>query len=109
MQVFNITFKENSKHRHSLLQILFTDATNGYSVFPDWLRYLEISWLTLISVIVVLTAGCLCLKCCKLCGYPASDDDNDDEGKNKTEHSENYKIRKPRPSFTPTWINSSNV
>lgn len=49
---------------------------------PDWLRYLEISLLVIISLTLLMVMGCLCRKCCIWCECC---DDDDDENYNKTE------------------------
>lgn len=49
---------------------------------PDWLRYLEISLLVIISLTLLMVMGCLCRKCCIWCECC---DDDDDENYNKTD------------------------
>lgn len=51
---------------------------------PEWLRYLEIPLLVIISLTLLMAMGCICRKCCIWCECCYSDDD-DNDNHNKTE------------------------
>nr|XP_022346080.1 uncharacterized protein LOC111138419 [Crassostrea virginica] len=75
-----------------------TDAENMKFTRPDWLHYLEICIISLISTTALMAAGCACMKCCKWCGYCSADDDDDDDDDDKKGRKAmtNYKLQKPR-------------
>ncbi|XP_048780715.2 neurogenic locus notch homolog protein 1-like [Ostrea edulis] len=57
--------------------LLETETSTLYE-FPDWFPYLEYALLTMISMTVLMAAGCVCLKCCQFCGCDSSDDDTEE-------------------------------
>ena len=48
---------------------------------PSWFPKLEIAVLTMITLIALMTTGCICLKCCKIFGCVSTDDDDDEKKK----------------------------
>lgn len=44
-----------------------------------WFFYLEYVLLILVLFIGMMMMGCVCLKCCKVCGVIRDNDDDDDE------------------------------
>ncbi|XP_062594250.1 uncharacterized protein LOC134255754 [Saccostrea cucullata] len=74
--------------------------------FPHWFQYLEISTLAVISMTVLMTLGCFCLKCCQLCGCTTQDDDDLEERKRILEY---HRSRKSRNDQKPIWLNSNLV
>lgn len=59
------------------ISVLETETSTLYE-FPDWFPYLEYALLTMISMTVLMAAGCVCLKCCQFCGCDSSDDDTEE-------------------------------
>ena len=48
---------------------------------PSWFPKLEIAVLTMITLIALMTTGCIGLKCCKIFGCVSTDDDDDEKKK----------------------------
>ncbi|XP_062594266.1 neurogenic locus notch homolog protein 2-like [Saccostrea cucullata] len=44
---------------------------------PEWIQYLEYGVLSMVSLIGLMTLGCVCLKCSRACGVRDNKDDDD--------------------------------
>lgn len=71
--------------------------------FPSWFPYIEYGILTLTSLIIIMTAGCVCRKCCHICGCSSFDDDDDDNdeqrSKRKKEVENSHQLRQYVPGI----------
>nr|XP_022338220.1 uncharacterized protein LOC111133825 isoform X1 [Crassostrea virginica] len=69
------------------------DKTMTQYLLPLWMPPLEYGILTLTTLIIIMAAGCLCLKCCRLCGACSSDDDDDDDEERKRKKNKPFPYR----------------
>jgi hypothetical protein len=72
----------------------FLELTDDIKL-PSWLPGLEYAILAMISMITLMTAGCICLKCCLVCGCMTSDKERKEKQRNTTDsfQPESYSLK----------------
>ncbi|XP_048753872.2 uncharacterized protein LOC125665258, partial [Ostrea edulis] len=62
---------------------------------PTWLPWLEYALLAIISMVILMATGCICLKCCVVCGCMTSDEEEKKKRKKMKEdiQQEHYSLK----------------
>ncbi|XP_061196827.1 fibropellin-1-like [Saccostrea echinata] len=92
-------------HKGNVCEIALISEKTSQLLLPEWLPSLEYGILSIVSVIGLMTTGCVCLKCCKALGVmdERRDEDTDDE-----DEEENFRKTRKNVTFPDEYVKTKS-